>query len=110
MCSRSGLTQLDFRRFTELAREGRAALVRGELQPAHEYLSDALDLWRGPPLADFTYETFARVHIERFEQERLAVLEDRIEVDLAQGRHAEVVRELSDLVADNPLREHVARS
>ena len=99
--------QLDFRRFTELAREGRAALARGELKRARECLGEALDLWRGPALADFTYETFARAHIERFEQERLAVLEDRIEIDLAVGRHAEVVRELGDLVADNPLREHV---
>ena len=54
--------QLDFRRFTELAREGRAALARGELKRARDCLGEALDLWRGPALADFTYETFARRH------------------------------------------------
>lgn len=100
---------LDVRRFERLVGEGRAALGRGDHRLAAQMLHEALDLWRGEPLADFTYESFAAADIERFQQQRLAALEDRIEADLALGRHKQVVLELGDLVADNPLREGLRR-
>ena len=99
--------QLDLHRFARLVGAGRTARGQGALELAAALLREALDLWRGPPLADFTYEPFASAHIERLQQERLAVLEDRIEADLELGRHAQVVPELGDLVADNPLRERL---
>ena len=68
-------------------------------------LREALALWRGPALADLAYESFAQVEIARLEELRLAVLEQRIEADLALGRHAELVGELEALVARYPLRE-----
>ena len=54
-------------------------------------LREALALWRGPALADFQYESFARDEIGRLEELRLVALELRLEADLALGRHAEVV-------------------
>ena len=54
-------------------------------------LREALGLWRGTPLADLAYEPFARAAIERLEELRLAALEERIEAELALGRHAELV-------------------
>jgi predicted ATPase/DNA-binding SARP family transcriptional activator len=98
---------LDLHRFSRLAAQAREARDKGTIESAARLLREALDLWRGPPLADFTYERFAGERIRRLEKERLEVLELRIELDLALGRHSEVVRELSDLVVDYPLHEHV---
>ena len=53
----------------------------------------------GPALADFVYEPFAQTEIARLEELRTVVLEERIEADLALGRHAELVSELEALVA-----------
>ena len=43
----------------------------------------------------------------RLEELQLACLEDRIEADIALGRHADVVAELEALVARHPLRERL---
>ena len=67
----------------------------------------ALALWRGPPLSDFASEPFAQGEIARLEELRLAALEERIEADLALGRHAELVPELEALVREHPLRERL---
>ena len=68
-------------------------------------LRSALQLWRGPPLADFRYDGFAQTEIARLEEARLAAIEARVDADLACGRHAEVVPELEALVTEHPLRE-----
>ena len=68
-------------------------------------LREALALWRGPPLADFAYDDFARNEIDRLEELRLATVEKRIDADLVLGRHDEVIAELEALVAAHPLRE-----
>jgi predicted ATPase/DNA-binding SARP family transcriptional activator len=69
-------------------------------------LREALALWRGPPLADLAYESFAQPTIARLEELRLTTIEKRIEADLVLGRHAELVGELEALVAEHPLGEH----
>jgi DNA-binding SARP family transcriptional activator len=97
--------QLDLTIFERVAADGTEALAAGEAQRAAELLRHALDLWRGPPLADLTYESFARAPIERLEEIRLVVLEHRIDAELALGRESEVVGELEQLVAEHPLRE-----
>jgi DNA-binding SARP family transcriptional activator len=70
-------------------------------------LREALALWRGPALADFEYTEFAQGEIARLEELRLGALEERIDADLARGRHAEVVGELEGLVRAHPLRERL---
>jgi DNA-binding SARP family transcriptional activator len=72
-------------------------------------LRQALKLWRGPPLTDFTYEGFAQAAIGRLVELRLAAIERRIDADLVLGRHAHLVGELEQLVAENPLREAFRR-
>ena len=64
-------------------------------------------MWRGPPLAEFAYERFAQNEIERLDDLRLACVEDRIEADLAMGRHGAMVGELDALVRQHPLRERL---
>ena len=93
--------ELDLHRFERLVEEAREA----EPAIAASKLREALGLWRGPPLADFAYESFAQPAIGRLEELRLGALERRIEADLALGRHAEVVAELGELVALHPMRE-----
>jgi YVTN family beta-propeller protein len=75
---------------------------------ASRKLRDALALWRGPPLADFAYDDFARNEINRLEELRLTSIEKRIDADLAVGRHVDVIAELEALVAAHPLRERFA--
>jgi ABC-type transport system substrate-binding protein/DNA-binding SARP family transcriptional activator/streptogramin lyase len=94
---------LDSSRFRALIEEAR----HEEPAAAAERLREALALWRGPPLADFTYEPFAQEEIRRLEDLRLTALEDRIEADLALGRHEDVVAELESLVRAHPLHERL---
>jgi DNA-binding SARP family transcriptional activator len=101
--------ELDLERFERLTEEGRSALAADDPERAAERLRAGLELWRGPPLADLAFESFAQPEIGRLEGSRLAALEDRIEADLAGGRHADLVAEIEALVADHPLRERLRR-
>lgn len=98
--------RFDVERFEHWAAEGRGALERGDPVRAAELLRGALGLWRGPPLADFAYEAFAQPESARLEEERLTVMEDRIDADLAAGGTS-VVAELEALVREQPLRERL---
>jgi DNA-binding SARP family transcriptional activator/streptogramin lyase len=97
--------QVDLDRFRVLVSQGRGALQAGDARKARGRLGEALAMWRGRPLADFEQEPFAQNEAARLEEERLAVLEDRIEADLASGRHAALVGELEALARQHPLRE-----
>ncbi|MGH3082927.1 MAG: ATP-binding protein [Gaiellaceae bacterium] len=97
--------QLDVERFEALSAKGRAALAAGAAHDASNFLREALDLWRGPALADFAFDAFAQEEIARLEELHLATLEERIDADLALGRHADLVPELEALVGRHPLRE-----
>ena len=68
-------------------------------------MRSALELFRGEPLEDLVDAPFAHAEIGWLEELRLEALEQRLEADLAGGRHAEVVGELQSLVARHPLRE-----
>jgi DNA-binding SARP family transcriptional activator len=102
-----GPDQLDAERFERLAREGSQFLDDGDVDAAAERLGAALALWRGGALDDLAYEPFAHTSIERLEDLRLKTLEDRIDADLALGRHDALVGELHELVDEHPLRERL---
>ena len=97
--------QLDLDRFEQLFGEGAEALEAGRATEAAERLREALNLWRGPALADFAYEAFAQTPVARLEELRLAALELRIDADLALGRQRELAGELEALTRTHPLRE-----
>src|SRR5438445_2204297 len=99
--------QLDSARFEALAAEGRDALRTGNAEIAADKLNQALALWRGPALADFSDERFALADTKRLNEMMLQALEDRIEADLALGHHAELVGELESLTVKHPLRERL---
>jgi DNA-binding SARP family transcriptional activator len=95
--------QLDLATVRRLVDEARASdpLRRVRL------LGDALELWRGEPLAELAYEPFAQGEIARLAELRLALEEERAEAELALGRHGELVSDLEALVLEHPLRERL---
>jgi DNA-binding SARP family transcriptional activator len=98
-----GAEAVDLLRFERLVTEARAAVP----DRAAQQLREALALWRGPALAEFADEPFARAEAARLEDLRLTALEARIEADLALGCHAELVGELELLIAERPTRERL---
>jgi DNA-binding SARP family transcriptional activator/pimeloyl-ACP methyl ester carboxylesterase/predicted ATPase len=96
--------ELDLERFETLFAAGREALAGDRLSDAADAFRRALELWRGPALAEFD-EPFAASESARLEELRLTCLEQRIETDLRLGRHLELSGELDSLVTTYPLRE-----
>jgi ABC-type transport system substrate-binding protein/DNA-binding SARP family transcriptional activator/streptogramin lyase len=99
--------ELDLHAFEQQIAAGRQALADGDPARAAGLLREAESLWRGRPLADLEFESFARLEVRRLETLRLQVVEDRIDAELAAGRHAAVCPELEQLVAEHPLRERL---
>jgi DNA-binding SARP family transcriptional activator len=98
-----GPDALDLRRFEALCSRA------DEAEPADAVaaLDEALGLWRGDALADLAGEAFAQRPVARLDELRLRALERRIELRLALGRHADVIGELTELAAAQPLRERL---
>jgi DNA-binding SARP family transcriptional activator/ABC-type transport system substrate-binding protein len=101
--------QIDVHRFERLLEQGRAANAAGSHSEALHAFEEAEALWRGAPLADLAYESFARPEIDRLDELRLVTKEERIEAQLALGRHTGAVSELEKLVQEHPLRERLRR-
>jgi YVTN family beta-propeller protein len=101
------LGELDVDRFRQQFEEGKRARAAGDPERAALLLREALAMWRGPPLSDFTYEAFAGHEIGRLEELHLGALTERIAGDLALGRHADLIGELEGLVARYPLQERL---
>lgn len=95
---------LDWLVFERLYQSARA-VAETEPERAAELLREALALWRGPALDGLTFESFAATEVERLGETRLEALERRIGLDLALGRHRELVAELEGLVGEHPFRE-----
>jgi len=95
--------QIDLGRFERLVAEARALEPRDRARR----LREALGLWRGAPLADVTFETWARADVQRLEDLRLTVQEDLLEAALALGEHAAVAVEAERLLREHPLRERL---
>jgi DNA-binding SARP family transcriptional activator/ABC-type branched-subunit amino acid transport system substrate-binding protein len=97
--------QVDLQRFESRVSDGRAALADGDAASASRLLREALELWRGRPLADLEDEPFARDAIADLEEGWLDAVGSRIDADLALGRQTELIQELRALVREHPLRE-----
>jgi DNA-binding SARP family transcriptional activator len=95
--------QVDVHRFERLVTEA------GKADPteASALLRSALALWRGPPLAEFAHEPFAKPEADRLIDLELAALEDRIDADLVLGYQRELIPELRRMVEEHPHRERL---
>jgi len=69
-------------------------------------LHSALALWRGP-VCDGLSSPYLDAQRDRFDELRINVIEDRIELDLAVGDDVGVIAELRELIAEHPLRERL---
>jgi predicted ATPase/DNA-binding SARP family transcriptional activator len=96
--------RVDAAQFTSLVTD---ALREADPLTRAGLLGEALGLWRGPALADFADEEFARPAIARWEEQRIAATEAYAEARLALGEHTELAGELAALVADHPFRERL---
>ncbi|MFI7490519.1 BTAD domain-containing putative transcriptional regulator [Micromonospora echinaurantiaca] len=72
-------------------------------------LREALGLWRGAALQDVGLADSAAFDaaVTRLERLRLTALEDRFDAEISLGHGAELVPELTDLVAAHPVRERL---
>jgi ABC-type transport system substrate-binding protein/DNA-binding SARP family transcriptional activator len=99
--------ELDLDVFEHLVAQAHRATHGGDHELAASTLREAEALWRGEPLADLGAKPFAQIEIERLAEMRFVATEDRIDAELALGRHRRLVPELERMVAEHPLRERV---
>jgi DNA-binding NarL/FixJ family response regulator/DNA-binding SARP family transcriptional activator len=99
--------ELDVACLQRVLADAREKAATGELEAAAELLREALSLWRGPTLAGLLLESRGREEVVQLDELRLTALMDRIDCDLALGRHEEVLGELRLLVGEHALRERL---
>ncbi|GAA1672793.1 hypothetical protein GCM10009733_082460 [Nonomuraea maheshkhaliensis] len=99
--------ELDLLRFHRLAGTGRDLRGRGETEAALEALEGALRLWRGGPLAEFAGVPMLDEAIGRFTEAYLAAGEDWAELAIEQGRPAEALTRLDEVLELSPDRERL---
>ena len=97
--------QVDAARFERNITSAIEARELGRLDDAAVFLADALSLWRGQPLADVAYESWAQSECERLKDLYLIALETQLTIDLERGRHTSVAVEAERLAKEYPVRE-----
>jgi len=96
---------VDARLAERLIAQGREAAAAGDLAAATRLLREALALWRGRALAEFSDQPFAQAETARLEELHESAREDLADAELALGHHHEILGELEVMVASHPLRE-----
>jgi pimeloyl-ACP methyl ester carboxylesterase/DNA-binding SARP family transcriptional activator len=94
-------------RFWHLVDAASRQMAAHQPDVASATLRAALELWRGDPIADVCSTVMLDVEALRLADSRVGVFEDRIDADLACGRHASILADLDALVAEHPLRERL---
>jgi serine/threonine protein kinase/WD40 repeat protein len=105
---RADRDEVDALRFEDLL--GAARGNGSDPRVTDEILAEALELWRGPALADLSGEPSLTGEIARLEELRLQALEEKIDARLELGRHVQVIAELEGLTHAHPLRERLWRA
>ena len=100
-----GRENIDALLMGDLAARGNAQLLAGNVEEAGRQLTAAVALWRGLPYADWPDAPFAETERRRLAEVRTGAVAGLLEARLALGRHAEVVPELEQLIAEDPLQE-----
>ena len=96
---------IDAIRFDMLVRRGGRAVRDGDSTAGRADLRAALDTWRGPPLAEFAYEDWARPHVEQLQKLRLGAVEELAAAELGAGHLGEALRLAEQVTSADPHRE-----
>jgi WD40 repeat protein/DNA-binding SARP family transcriptional activator/class 3 adenylate cyclase len=98
--------QLDSTRFEEFAKRGADELRNGD-DAASSTIRQALNLWRGEAFGEFREVEACVAAARHLDDLRLALVEDRVDADLAAGQSTELVGEIETLLRDEPFRERL---
>src|SRR4051812_6687192 len=98
--------EVDALRFADQVAAARASTDADPVTAAGLY-REALVAWRGPALAEFADAAWAATEAARLAELHLAAREELVDLELAAGRHTEVLGELEALRAAHPLRERL---
>ncbi|MEY9855894.1 DNA-binding SARP family transcriptional activator/Flp pilus assembly protein TadD [Catenulispora sp. GAS73] len=101
---RAASDAIDLARFERCVETARTAVGTGALAEAERHYDEALGLFDGAALGGVP-GPFAATQRDRLAEVRLGVVEDRIDVVLARGRHAAVIGDLRTMTREYPLRE-----
>jgi DNA-binding SARP family transcriptional activator len=101
----AGTAWSDLQEFERHMAAGNSALEAGDSSAAATLLRRALDLWRGPALADVPVGRILSLDLAGMQESWLRTLGQRIEADLQLGRQSALLAELRVLVAEHPLDE-----
>ncbi|MEV4613523.1 BTAD domain-containing putative transcriptional regulator [Kitasatospora sp. NPDC049258] len=100
--------EFDLQSFIVLRDEGIAALRRQDFERAATRLDTALQLWRGPALADIPSDALLRKEAGWLAEARLDAVEARLEAQLRLGGDVRALTaELQALTTENPERERL---
>jgi DNA-binding SARP family transcriptional activator len=98
---------VDVTSFWQWIKEADAAVERLDGVAERKALTEALNLWRGEPLADVPSDYLHSAYGVQLAEQRLQATERRVDLSLRAGRHAEVIGDLAELTAKHPLRERL---
>ena len=96
---------IDACRFQRFVSSGRRHTAQGEWPAAGDALTQAVALWRGPPLPELCEWDPGRGEAARLHELHHGTYEDLAAAELACGRHHEWVSALEMMVSEEPLRE-----
>ncbi|MFI6598629.1 BTAD domain-containing putative transcriptional regulator [Nonomuraea sp. NPDC050536] len=99
--------ELDIEVFDRLAVQARDRCARGLAAEALDLLDEAAALWRGDPLEDLQAPPTWLPELTRLRELRLAIGEQRSQLQVTLGHHAEAIAEIRGLLAEHPLREEL---
>ncbi|MEV7455120.1 BTAD domain-containing putative transcriptional regulator [Pseudarthrobacter oxydans] len=102
-----GDDELDLLQFRAHLASGERAVEAGELASGAVSLRQALDLFVCPAFPDLADVELLAPDLEEVGEARLDAYQDLFDVELALGRHANVVGELQRLVSQHPFRERL---
>ncbi|MER6592493.1 AfsR/SARP family transcriptional regulator, partial [Micromonospora purpureochromogenes] len=97
---------LDFEVFARTVEAARAAVAAGQPAEARRHYRQALGLWRGPALSGIRSRAVRR-RAQALDEQRLAALEECVDVELRLRQAADLVDELAESVDRHPLRERL---
>lgn len=101
--------ELDALAFGADCARARAQVARRQWDEALAAYDAALARWRGDAFDGFEDVPSARDWAAELAEQRMITVEERIDVQLERGRHADVVADLESLIANHPWRERLWR-